>query len=609
MSIFEKTTRGKYSSLVTENLTEKLKTLPSKPGIYRYKNARGEVLYVGKAKNLRTRVKSYFRAKADLEPAKEQMVTEIADLETIVVDSENEALILEANLIRQHQPPYNVVLRDDKYYLFIKITKEELPRVFPVRRIGKDGARYFGPYSSARSVRQTLKLLRRIFPHRGEKESPREKIFPHPLFEEGEETYEHNIQSIIRFLKGERDEIIKRLRDGMRQASQEKKYEQAAIWRDQLQALERLEGNQKVFLPQKESFDVVSIATDSGKSAANVFQVRQGKLLGKQTFLLQSRGTTRSADILRQFILQYYRDAQDKPKLILIPEQLPDQETIATYISTEAPVTFAVPERGKKKQLLDMGQLNAQQLLTEEQASFAQDARLTRASQELAEALGLGSEPLGRVETYDISNIQGTLATGSMVVFTNGQPDKDQYRKFKIKIDPTSLKLRGASGQPIPNDYAMLQQIIRRRFSEKNKEWPTPDLVLIDGGKGQLSSVKKVLDELEVDVNLASIAKREEELFVPGEKESIRLPYDSDALYLVQRMRDEAHRFTISYHRLLRSKKHSRSLLDEVPGIGPKLKKKLLAKFGSLKNIRATSDEELANVLGAAKTKTLRDYL
>lgn len=577
------------------SIKKQLETLPQAPGVYIYKDKSGHVLYVGKAKFLRTRVRSYFRANANLDPAKRDMVTKVANIETIVVNNENEALMLEANLIRKHQPPYNVVLRDDKYYLFIKIVEgEDGVRIFPIRKVKKDGARYFGPYSSAKSVRETLKLLRRIFGFKTEKDSPREQVFKHPLFKDIL-IEKSSRELVIDFLKGSRREITERLQAGMKQAAQQKNYEQAAIFRDQLNAIERLEGSQKVVLNNKEDFDVVSIATENSKSAANIFQIRSGKLLGKQTFLLNHRSQTTPADILRQFLLQYYQAASDIPKTIFVPEALPDQEQLSTWLNQKEPV-FSQPQRGVKKQLQEMGELNAKQLLQEERADFEQDARLKRAAKELAQALGI-KEELKRIETYDISNTQGKLPTASMVVFTNAKPDKAQYRKFKLEREET------------PNDFAAMQEVLRRRFSGKHEDWKIPNLVLIDGGKGQLSSAQKILEELDLPINLASIAKREEELFVPGRKTSIRLPYDSDALYLVQRMRDEAHRFTINYHKLLRSKKNTRSILDEIPGIGPKMKKELLNKFGSLKNIRAASDDELVAVIGQKKLATLRDYI
>lgn len=621
--------------MATPSIRQLLATLPAQPGVYQFKNARGEILYVGKAKSLRSRVRSYFQHVSeprrsendthlapakDLDPAKTELVSHIADIETIVVDSENEALILEANLIRQHQPPYNVVLRDDKYYLFIKITNEAYPRVYPVRKISRDGARYFGPYSSAASVRRTLKLLRRIFPYREEKESPRDQVFPHPLFapdQPKESTpesprttqrllpttsylvpatnYQENITQIIRFLKGDRAEIITTLRRGMRAAATAHNFEQAGIWRDQLHAIERLEGDQKVFLPRPESFDVVSIATNH-RSAANVFQIRGGKLLGKHTFLLRHKGSALAVDVLRQFLLQYYRDAQDIPNLILIPAVMADADTIATYINRTTPPTFYQPARGKKRQLLTMGTMNAEQLLRDEEIAFATDARLQTAVQQLGQTLGI-NEPLHRIETYDISNIQGKYATGSMIVFTDGKPDTSQYRKFRITSEDT------------PDDFRMMREVLQRRFSATHTDWKLPQLILIDGGKGQLSAAMRILNERGITLPIAALAKQEEELFLPNQVQSIKLPYDSDALYLVQRMRDEAHRFVLTYHRLLRSKQSKRSLLDEIPGIGPKLKKKLLNRFGSLKGIRAASDEELIAVLGEARTKTLQEYL
>ncbi len=633
------------------SLKQQLENIPKTPGVYIYKDDKGNVLYVGKAKVLRSRVRSYFRnvtpasaapsrspngrsgepessgsriksgmtvePSPDLEPSKQQMVKKIADIKTISTDTETEALVLEANLIREHQPPYNVVLRDDKYYLFIKVTKEEFPRIFVTRKIKRDGARYFGPFSSAYSVRATLKLLRRIFPYRSEKESPREIIFPHPLFAQSAKSaprssaiqsevgrnnidknqYQQNIDNIIRFLSGKRNEIVERLREGMQQASSENHYEQAAVFRDQLRAIERLEGNQKVYLPRKESFDAISLVREKNISAANVFQVRQGKLLGKQTFLLKHRASTSPENTLRQFLLQYYQVAQDIPKTILVPHELEDNESIGAWSNKNEPPAIAVPQRGKKRQLLTMGETNAAQLLTEQKAEFEQDHRAEAAHTELVTALNLDPNKVHRIETYDISNIQGQLATASMVVFVDGKDKHDQYRKFRMKIDGT------------PNDFAMLQETLSRRFANRNQDWPMPDLIIIDGGKGQLSSSKKILDELRITTPVVSIAKREEEIFVPGKPESIRLSHSSDALYLVQRMRDEAHRFTITYHRLLRSKKQRRSILDEVPGIGPKTKKQLLTHFGSLKNIRKATKGELQQLIGVTKAELLQDYL
>jgi excinuclease ABC subunit C len=599
-------------------LRQQLKALPPSPGVYLFKDTRGRILYVGKAKHLRSRIRSYFslspsperpRAAVGLDPAKQQMVPRIADIETISCDTETEALVLEANLIRQHQPPFNVVLRDDKFYLFIKITtNEQYPRVFPTRRLHKDGARYFGPYSSAAAVRQTLGLLRRIFPYRGEKENPRERIFPHPLFSDSgtkghspqTTNYELNIMNIIRFLSGQREHIATTLWEGMKKASRQRHYERAAIFRDQLRAIERLEGDQKVFLPGKDSLDTISIAraAQGNMSCANVFQVRDGKLLSKNTFLLRHRSSTPAQDILRQFFLQYYGVAQNIPPVILLPAQLEDALALARWVNKNRPPLLAVPQRGKKRQLLAMGELNAKQTLEREVSTSSSGQQAKTATQELARALGLPDEPLKRIETYDISNIQGMLATGALIVFTGGQPDKKHYRKFRLHADQ-------------PNDYAMMQEVLRRRFSARHADWETPDLILIDGGRGQLSAARKVLAELHLTIPAAALAKREETLFtvVQDKTKEIRLPYDSPALFLLQRMRDESHRFTLSYHRLLRSKHSRRSLLDEVPGIGPKTKRLLLNRFGSLRAIRAASATVLEAAVGKSKAKALRDYL
>jgi excinuclease ABC subunit C len=585
-----------------DDIKQQLSTLPAKPGVYLFKDKKEHILYIGKAKLLHSRVRSYFTANANLDPAKKIMVSKIINIETIICDTENEALVLEANLIQKHQPPYNIILRDDKYYLFIKITtNEELPRVFLVRRIKNDKARYFGPYSSSHSVRSTLRLLRRLFPHKEEKESPREQVFPHPLFTSSTKNapaYNFNIQNIIHFLQGNRQQIINTLKKGMKQASKEKSFERAAIFRDQIQAIERLEGSQKVYLPRKQSFDCISLASNNNKSATNVFSIRNGKLLNKNTFLLKHTPSDTKQNILKRFILQYYSVAQDIPKTILLPLNLKNSKTISSYIRSTNPPTFFTPKRGIKKQLINMGELNAKQLLDQETIKWKTKHELKKASIELARTLNISSKSFKRIETYDISNIQGKLATGSMVVFNDGQPEKSQYRKFRIKTKNT------------PDDYLMLQEVLRRRFAKnKHKDWHKPDLIIIDGGKGQLSATNKILNELHLNIPIASLAKKQEELYIPNQKKPIRLPFDSTALYLLQNMRNEAHRFAISYHRLLRNKQHKKSTLDEIPGLGPKTKKKLLNHFGSLKQIRSAPNQKIEQLIGSSKTKTLRNYL
>lgn len=592
------------------DLSLQLKNLPDTPGVYLFKDTKGKILYVGKAKVLKHRVRSYFQDNAYLDSSKRRLVKKITDLETITTDTEQEALILEANLIQKHQPPYNVILRDDKFYLFIKITSEKFPRVFLTRRLKKDGSRYFGPYSSAQSIRRTLRLLQRLFPHRGEKQNKNDTIFPHPLFTKKLSppgVYRQNILNIIRFLKGDRDDIVKTLHAGMRQASLDKHYERAAVFRDQIRAIEKIGSQQKVYLPSQESLDIISLAPGPTLSAANVFSLRQGKLLNKNTFILNHRATTSPQDSLRQFILQYYAIAQDIPPIIALPLKLEDDKLIARYLQHKIHagegVKFIQPQRGLKKDLVKLGLKNAELLLSQEQNKFFSSQRVQTALQELSQIIGL-NQPARRVETYDISNIQGQLATGSMIVFIDGRPEPKLYKKFRIK------------NQNTPNDFAALKQVLIRRFSGRHIHpadggagWPLPDLIIIDGGKGQLSSAKKTLDQQKIKSPVISIAKKLEEIFIPGQPTSIRLPYDSDALYLIQRLRDEAHRFTITYHRSLRSKQQKQSFLDEIPGIGPKTKKQLLNHFGSLKNIRTANESKLIQLIGPAKTRALKDHI
>ena len=401
------------------------------------------------------------------------------------------------------------------------------------------------------------------------------------------------------------------LSEGMKKAAREEQYERAAIFRDQLNSIKRLEGSQKVYLSRNESFDVISIARRNRASAANIFSVRHGKLLTKNTFLLKHRISSPSSEILRQFLLQYYRVAQDIPHLILLPYKIQNQTTIARQINSRTLPIFKTPQRGKKRSLLEMGKLNAKQLLNQETNNLNDEAVVKKSLTELANVLNIKPADktnlplLSRIETYDISNLQGKLATGSMIVFSNGKPNKKQYKKFKINLTDN------------PNDYAMLQEVLSRRFANNHKDWPRPDLILIDGGRGQLSAAKHVLDKQNINIPIAAIAKREETLFTHNRSnqanrtgvKKIQLPYDSPTLFLIQRMRDEAHRFTISFHQLLRSKHQQRSLLDEIPGIGPKTKKKLLSRFGSLKSIRSSDPEELINVIGKSKAKQLQDWL
>ena len=376
--------------MLENGLKTKISAFPTSPGVYLHKDKKGDILYVGKAKNLRSRVRSYFGTSAALGPAKEKMVSLIADIDVITTHTELEALVLEATLVRKHQPPYNVLLRDDKFYLFIKITKESPstslrvnpPRIFPVRKITQDGSRYFGPYSSATSVRTTLRLLQRIFDFKGEKDSPHDIVFPHPLFaaqaksalSERSESKDAGTDSITAFLKGNRKEIIKTLEEGIKKASGNLEFERAALFRDQLNAILRLEGSQTVYLPRKESFDVVSVAQDTGQSAGNILQIREGKLIGKQTFLLRHRADTDPKDILRQFLAQYYAVAQDIPKQILLPVHISD---------LPLPVQFLVPQRGVRRELMDMGILNAKAFL--QQQGAAQET--TRASKEALQEL------------------------------------------------------------------------------------------------------------------------------------------------------------------------------------------------------------------------------
>ncbi len=594
-----------------------LAKLPAKPGVYLFKDNAGRMLYVGKAKSLRSRVRSYFQRSAALEPAKRIMVSRIADLEYIIVDSEIEALLLESTLIKKYRPPYNIIFRDDKYYQYIRITlKDDFPRVDTIRRIAKDGSRYFGPFTSGYAVKQTLKLLKRIFPYRSCNELKNRPCFDarlgrclgHDFGPGSAERYQAVVKGLIRFLEGDVSATIQDLRQQMKQAAADKKFELAARLRDRILAIQKVTAEQKVVSTKLEDEDVIGLSRIANLAAITLFQIRQGKLLNRQNFILQHVEGQTEAEIVSSFSSQYYSQSTDHPTTVLapiIPTNGPDLERILQ-------IHFHAPRRGKKRKLVRLAEANAQDFLQHKQREWlSKQARAKLGLTELQQALLL-TEPLKRIECYDISNVQGTSAVGSMVVFENGLPKKSDYRKFKI------ISVKGA------NDYAMLQEVLKRRFERHSpplrggdtakprggeEGWPNPSLIIIDGGKGQLNAALATLKELRISVPTIGLAKRQEEIFRPGQKEPIRLPKDSESMFLLQRIRDEAHRFAIGYYRQRHSTATTKSLLDEVPGIGPKLKKLLLQKFGSVDGIRAADDARLEQLLGKKRASALREHL
>jgi excinuclease ABC subunit C len=614
-----------------------LRRLPTGPGVYLMKNASGRVLYVGKADSLRGRVRSYFATRGPEDARIAHMVTEVANVEYIVTDTVSEAYLLESNLIKEHRPRFNIRLRDDKSYPFVKITLgEDFPRIVRTRRLVRDGSRYFGPYASASSVDETLKLLRKIFPFRtcnldipeGKRVLERPCLLYYinrcqgPCIQAIEkQPYRQTIGQIVDFLEGKQEPIAAQLRREMNANSEALRYEQAAISRDKLRAVERTMEQQKMAAFSRAEHDVIGMAREEDEACIQVMQVRNGKLIGREHFIVEGARDVTDSEVLGSFLQQYYASTDAVPRALLTPLMPSDADELATYLADRrgVRVSITVPERGEKRRLVALAIENAVEALARERAEWLADtARRDEALAELAEALGLPRAP-ERIECYDMSNIQGTSAVGSMVVFIDGRPEPKEYRRFRIRSGDT------------PDDFRMMAEVLRRRFSRVAKlrtetgalslddvgadevpeddadrpreaGWAVPDLVIVDGGKGQLSAAVGVMDQLAItDVPLAGLAKRFEELYVPGRSAPIVLPRRSQALYLVQRIRDEAHRFAITYHRDVRGKRALRSDLDEIAGIGPGRKKALLKRFGSVRRIREASVEEVAATPGISK--------
>lgn len=591
-------------------ISEKVRNLPSSPGVYLFRGPRGEVLYVGKASSLRDRARSYFQAERFLSPKIQKLRTLIRDVEVVLTGSEAEALILEDALIKKYRPPFNTRLRDDKRYPYIKITNERFPRITVVRRPEADGARYFGPYTSARSMRRALKLAHKLFPIRPCNLPVGEKLFPRPclyyhigrcsgpcagLISPSE--YARHVEGAALLFQGRVEEVVARLREEMTKAAEEELFEHAARLRDQIQALERIRERQGVALSEPADLDAVGIAISGNRGYGVVLPVRAGRVLGREGFALTLPENSTPEEALSEFLDQYYTRTTAIPEEVLLPFPLIEVEALLVYLRRKrgGKVEATVPQSGERKSLVELAQRNAG--LGLRRAEGEELAPEEEALEALSEALDLALRPW-RIEAFDISNLQGEEATGSMVVFVGGKPRRDQYRRFRVRI----------SGKP--DDCAMMEEVLRRRFTHALAELsdPTitsrkfsdlPDLVLVDGGKGQLRVAQRVLEELGLSgIEVAALAKREELLFRPNKPEPIKLPETSPALHLLQRLRDEAHRFAIEYHRTLRERRTLASLLDELPGIGEKRKKLLLLRFGSLEGLRQASLEELFSVPG-----------
>lgn len=593
---------------------EDLKLLPDRPGVYLMKDINGKIIYVGKAVSLKNRVRSYFQASRNLSPKTQSMVKQVDRFEYIAVNTEVEALALECNFIKEERPKYNIRLRDDKQYPWVKVTwYEDFPQVYITRKVKQDGSRYYGPYTEVIAIRETLRLLRRIFPLRScrfdfEKERPERPCLNYHIKRclapcHGgitKDAYREMMNQLCLFLEGRQAELARKLQQEMKQAAQSREYERAAQLRDQIQAIERVLEKQKVVSNTQEDSDIFGIFQDVQGTLIQTFQVRDGKLVGREYFQLTEGLETDPTDVLEAFLTQYYDGSGFVPKEVLLPLAIKNTEAVVQWLAglRGSNVEVRVPQRGDKVQLVKMANDNAQILLEQERNREKQALnKIVETLNELQKSLEMEKTP-HRIEGFDISNTQGQEAVASMVVFENGVPKGSDYRRFRIRT------IEG------PNDFAMLQEAVRRRFlkgleerqnvqTESGKFAKFPDLLLIDGGKGQLSSVMEVLQELGLThIPTIGLAKQEEEIFLPGRTESIRLPRRSDALRLLQRVRDEAHRFAITYHKSLRDKKTVQSDLDRVIGIGPKRKQLLLKHFGSMKRIREATLQELAQAPG-----------
>jgi len=585
------------------------------------KDANGAILYVGKAVNLRARVRSYFHSSASYSPKIGRLVSHIANVDFIVTASELEALILESNLIKRHKPKYNVRLKDDKRYPYIKVTwQEDFPKVLIVRRMEQDGARYFGPFTASWAVQQTLHTLRRVFPYltcnrtiSGQDERAclyldLDLCLGPCIGAASKEEYRAMIDGLCRFLEGKPDQIVADLEARMESAAEAWDFEQAATYRDQLTAIERVIEHQKIVSPAMANQDVVAFARADGDACVQVFFIRNGRLIGREYFVLDGTAEETDTEVVASFVKQFYDEAAYVPPEILLPHEIDEALVIQDWLRQRRgdKVILKVPRRGHKRDLVEMAAENAAETLSHLRAQWLLDeGRQTTALSELQERLHLESAP-NRIEGYDISTTQGRATTGSMVVFVKGVPRKSDYRRFKIRT------VEGT------DDYASMREMLCRRFRRvvepvpeglqgsggKKGSWDLlPDLLVVDGGRGQLNVALGVLDEfgLRDQVPAIGLAKQEEEVFLPDRAEPLQLPRTSEGLYLLQRVRDEAHRFAISYHRSVRRKQTIVSQLDDVPGIGPRRRSALLKHFGSLDAIRQASVDELAAVPGMTR--------
>ncbi|NGT11106.1 excinuclease ABC subunit UvrC [Clostridium perfringens] len=610
-----------------------LKILPDKPGVYIMKNSLGEVIYVGKAKVLKNRVRQYFQNSKNHSEKVRAMVKNIAEFEYIVTDSEMEALILECNLIKKYSPRYNIALKDDKFYPFIKITtNEDFPRVYVTRNFAKDGNRYFGPYTNGTAVYEVMGLIKKLFPLRTCKKA---------IVEGGEPTraclnyhinlckapcagyiskaeYWEMIDEIINILNGTDTSIIKKLKLEMEKAAEELEFEKAAKIRDRILAIELISEKQKMFTAKEGDEDFIDLYTDEKDGCAQVFFVREGKVTGREHFMIENIGDDPVEEVISSFIASFYGGTAQIPKTIYVPEEIEDQELIEKFLTEKrgSKVWIKVPKKGDKKNLLDMVRNNAKIMLDQFKEKMVEEKELNKSAlTELADVLGLDSLP-ARIEAYDISNIQGVDSVGTMVVFENGKAKNSDYRRFKIK------SVKG------PNDYESMREILSRRFShgleevnkikERNLEYSKgkfcifPDLIMMDGGKGQVNIALEVLKDFGIEIPVCGLVKDDKHRTrgIIFNNEEILIRRGSGLMNLITRVQDEVHRYAITYHRSLRDKRTLHSILEDIPRIGEKRRRNLLMKFGSIDNIKKASMEELLDTPGIDKraAESIKQY-
>ncbi|MCO5215333.1 MAG: excinuclease ABC subunit UvrC [Thermomicrobiales bacterium] len=599
------------------DFSSRLASLATRPGVYLMKDADGNVLYVGKAISLRNRVRSYFQNQRHKDPKTRELVSHITDFEVIRTDTATEALILENNLIKKYLPKYNIMLKDSKTYPYIRITNEEWPRVISTRLVVQDGSQYFGPYTSAGAAYKTINLLNRLFPYRkcDKKITGHDEVCLYFHMHQctapcigavSHEEYMKAIDATAKFLSGKGDEIVKDIEHEMIAAAEDLNFERAAELRDRLQAVNHVLERQKIVIDTGSSADIIGVSKgEGGDAGVQISFLRHGKMIGSEFFPMQARVEDSESDILQAFVTQFYEDAAlVPPRLVMQYAMLPEEAMmIEEWLTAKrgGKVSIHVPQRGNQLGLVRMVAKSAAENLEQARIKHLSDEmKMTAAMTELAEALDLPRMPR-RIECFDNSNIQGTSPVASMVVFEDGRPAKKEYRRFSIKT------VVGA------DDFASMKEVIGRRFrrakeadEETEGKWTTlPDLVIIDGGKGQLSAALEALEEIGMEVPICGLAKEQEEIFLPGRPDSILLPRDSQALFLVQRIRDEAHRFAITYHRNTRRKNAFKSQLDDIPGVGPTRKKALMKHFGSIKAMRAATIDEITAVDGINQSVAL----